>query len=343
MKAVVYDAPRSFAVRDVPVPKPGPGELLIRVLASGVCGTDLHLHEGQFMAAWPMTPGHETIGHVVALGAGVTGFAVGQFVAVNPNRSCGGCAYCREGRPLLCVALTGAGTTRPGGFAELLKVPADDVFDVEGLDPDVAVFTEPLACVVHGVDRARVMPGASALVIGAGPTGLLLAQLLARAGAASVTSADIAAFKLRTAEALGVDRTLLMDRNDLAGDVARLRALAGPGADGYDLVVDATGIGAVGEACPSLARNGGTILLYGVADERDRIRISPYEVFRRELTILGSMAEIDTFPNAIALLRSGRVRTDGIISHRFGLEDYGTALDTLRHDPTAHKLVIQPA
>lgn len=342
MQAVVYDAPRSFAVRDLPTPDPGPGQVLLRVLRAGVCGTDLHLHEGQFMAAWPMIPGHEVVGVVERLGPGVEGFRVGEQVAVNPNRSCGACGYCREGRPLLCVALTGVGSSRPGGFAELVAVPAADTFSVEGLDPDVAVFTEPTACVVHGVERARIRVGSSALVIGAGPTGLLLAQLIAAAGAAKVLVADIAGFKLRTAASLGIERTFLMDRADLAGDVARLRALAGPEQDAWDLVVDATGVGAVGEVCPSLARNGGTILLYGVADEADRVAISPYELFRRELTILGSMAEIDTFPPAIAVLRSGRVRTAGIISHRFGLGDYGRALETLRHDPTAHKVVIQP-
>jgi D-arabinitol dehydrogenase (NADP+) len=225
-------------------------------------------------------------------------------VALNPNASCGRCGYCREGRPLLCRALTGLGSSRPGGFAQYMTAPAAQVFSVAELDPDVAVFTEPVSCVVHGVDRLGAVPGSSALVFGAGPTGLILAQLIAATGAAHVTVADIVAFKLEVARALG----------------------------------KAT----VAEACLPLTRNGGTVLLYGVADERDRITISPYELFRRELTIIGSFAEIISFPAAIAVLRSGRVRTEGIISHRFDLDGYGTALETLRRDPTAHKVVIAP-
>jgi D-arabinitol dehydrogenase (NADP+) len=295
------------------------------------------------MAAYPMIPGHETVGTVERIGDGVEGLRPGELVALNPNASCGRCGYCREGRPLLCRALTGLGSSRPGGFAQYMTAPAAQVFSVAELDPDVAVFTEPVSCVVHGVDRLGAVPGSSALVFGAGPTGLILAQLIAATGAAHVTVADIVAFKLEVARALGVDRTYLMDPADLAGDVARLRDLAGVDQDGgYDIVADATGKATVAEACLPLTRNGGTVLLYGVADERDRITISPYELFRRELTIIGSFAEISSFPAAIAVLRSGRVRTEGIISHRFDLDGYGTALETLRRDPTAHKVVIAP-
>jgi D-arabinitol dehydrogenase (NADP+) len=176
-------------------------------------------------------------------------------------------------------------------------------------------------------------------VFGAGPSGVLLAQAIARSGAAHVTVAARSVDKLETARALGIDRTFVMDRSDLAGDVARLGHLS---EGGYDIVVDATGDPAVAGTCVGLARNGGTVLLYGVVDEHDHIRISPYEVFRRELTILGSMAEIDTFPAAIAALRSGRIRTDGLITHRFGLDAYGQALDLLRSGGAVHKMVIVP-
>jgi D-arabinitol dehydrogenase (NADP+) len=339
MRAVVYDAPGTFSLRNAPVPEPRRGEVRVRVLRTGVCRTDLHLHDGQFMAVYPMTPGHEIVGIVDAVGDDVEEPATGRQVAVNPNAGCGRCAYCREGRPLLCVSLSGIGSTLPGGFAEFVIAPATQVFDVDGIDPDVAVFTEPVACVMHGVERLRPAPGSSALVFGAGPSGVLLAQAIARAGAAHVTVTARSVDKLETARALGVDRTFVMDRSDLAGDVVRLRHLS---EGGYDIVVDATGDPAVAETCVGLARNGGTVLLYGVADEHDQIRISPYEVFRRELTILGSMAEIDTFPAAIAALRSGRIRTDGLITHRFGLDAYGQALDLLRTGGAVHKMVIVP-
>lgn len=273
MKAVVYDAPRSFTVREVPTPDPGPRDVRVRVLQSGVCGTDLHLHEGQFMASYPMIPGHETVGVVDCAGSEVEGLEPGTQVVLNPNSSCGSCPFCREGRRLLCSHIAGLGSNRPGGFAEYVVAPVEQVFSAEGLDPDTAVFTEPTSCAMHGVDVLRPPPGSTALVLGAGATGLLLAQLVARSGAAHVTVAAPVAFQLRAAHALGADSTFEMDRDDLPGDVARL--LERSGGSGYDVVIDATGVARVSEACLPLTRSGGTALLYGVADEKDRIQVSP--------------------------------------------------------------------
>jgi D-arabinitol dehydrogenase (NADP+) len=216
-------------------------------------------------------------------------------------------------------------------------VPARLVFSVDGLDPDISVFTEPTACAMHGVTTLGPPPGSSALVFGAGPTGLLLAQLIARGGAASVTVAASSAFKLSRAEELGVDRTFLMDRANLAGDAAALLAASG----GFDVVVDATGSAAVSEQCVPLTRSGGTVMFYGVTEPEDLVRVSPYDVFRREITIKGSFAEIDSFPAAIAALRTGRARTEGLITHRFKLDDYAGALDALRGDRTVHKIIIE--
>jgi D-arabinitol dehydrogenase (NADP+) len=340
VRAVVYEAPRRFSVREVPTPEPGAGEVRVRVIQTGLCGTDLHLHDGRFMAVYPMVPGHEVLGVVDALGEGVVHPALGTRVAVNPNASCGSCPYCREGRPLLCDALTGIGSNLPGGFAEYVVAPAVQVFDVGGLDDDTAVLVEPTSCAAHAVDVIAPRHGSTALVIGAGPTGILLAQLLRSAGAACVTVAAPTAFKLELATTLGVERTVLMDRGDLDGSVRRLTELSG-GA-GYDLTVDATGAAAVAEVLLPLTRNGGTAVFYGVTDEADRVSVSPYDVFRRELTIKGSFAEISSFPAAIAALRSGRARTTGLVTHRFGLDDYGDALEALRSDRTAHKVVVVP-
>jgi D-arabinitol dehydrogenase (NADP+) len=337
MKAVVYDSPRSFTITEIPTPDPGPGEVRVRVRQTGICGTDLHIHNGKFFAEFPLTPGHELVGPVDALGDGTEGFRVGEYVAVNPNLNCGHCEYCRVGRTLMCANLKGLGTNWPGSFAEYVVVPADLVFSVDGIDPDTSVFTEPTACAMHGVTTLSPPPGSSALVFGAGPTGLLLAQLIARGGAASVTVAASSAFKLSRAEDLGIDRTFLMDRADLAGDAAKLKAASG----GFDLVVDATGAAAVSEQCVPLTRSGGTVMFYGVTEPEDLVRVSPYDVFRREITIKGSFAEIDSFPAAIAALRTGRARTEGLITHRFKLDDYAGALDALRSDRTVHKIIIE--
>ena len=151
-----------------------------------------------------------------------------------------------------------------------------------------------------------------------------------------MTVAASSGFKLKRAEELGIDATYLMDRADLPGDAARLKAASG----GFDIVVDATGSAAVSEQCVPLTRSGGTVMFYGVTEPEDRVQVSPYDVFRREITIKGSFAEIDSFPAAIAALRSGRARTTGLITHRFTLEEYADALDALRNDRTVHKIII---
>jgi D-arabinitol dehydrogenase (NADP+) len=339
MKAVLYDAPRSYSVAEVPVPEPGPGEVRIKVDQIGICGTDLHIHEGDFNAVFPLIPGHELVGVVDRLGEGVGRFRPGEQVTVNPNVHCGLCQYCLAGRLILCENLKGYGSNFPGFFAEYVAVPERLVFSVEGLDRDTAVFAEPAACAMHGVETLQIRPGSSALVFGSGPTGLLLAQLIAHGGASSVTVAAPSAFKLETAEALGVDRTVQIDRGDAEANLRRLRERS-PRGDGYDIVVEATGSTAVGDICVPLTRNGGTVLIYGVTRNEDLVRFHPFDVFRREITIKGSFAEITSFAAAIDAMRNGRIRTAGMITHRFGLDDYGKALDALANDPTAHKVVL---
>lgn len=338
MRAVVYDAPRSFAVRTVERPTAGPGEVVVDVDLAGVCGTDLHLHEGGFFASFPLTPGHESTGTVRAVGEGVTHLAVGQRVAVDNASSCGRCARCSRGQHLFCEDFRSLGVNGPGGFAESLVSPAHKVYPADDLAPDVAVLAEPLACAVHGLDVLALRPGADVLVIGAGTTGLLLSQLLIHGGAGQVTVAAPTAFKLELAEAYGVDRVVQVTRD--AGETARTLATLQP--DGFDVTIDVTGASSVVEMLPSLTADDGTVFVYGMCDEDARVAWSPYEIFRRQLTVKGSFAQVDCLDRALAFLRSGRVRTDGLVTHRFPLEAYGEALETLRSDPTSLKVLVEP-
>ena len=339
MRAVVYKAATQFAVTNVPDPEVGRGEVRIKVDQVGICGTDLHIHHGEFGAVFPLIPGHEVVGTVDRLGDGVDRFAIGEQVTVNPNVYCGHCSYCMAGRLVLCENLANFGVSMDGFFAELVTAPVSQVFSVEGLPRDTAVFAEPAACAMHGLETLAVRPGASALVLGAGPTGLLLAQLLGTGGAASVTVAAPNETKLATASALGADNVVTIDRHDAGSNIEALRA-ASPLGDGYDYVVEATGASVVGDICVPLARNGGTVLIYGVTRADETLTVHPFDVFRREISIKGSFAEMTSFGAAIAALRAGRVRVDGIITHRFGLEQYGDALDALQRGTGVHKAVI---
>jgi D-arabinitol dehydrogenase (NADP+) len=339
MRAVVYDRPRSFAVAEVETPEPGPGEVRLRGAITGVCGTDLHIHEGGFDSRYPLIPGHEIVGVVDRLGDGVEWLQTGELVAADNTVLCGHCYYCRRDEPLFCKNFYSLGVNGPGGFADYVLVRAEKCFAVDDLSLEVAVMIEPTACVVHGLDVLALRPGSDVLVFGAGPTGLLLAQLLLHGGAARVTVAAPTRFKLDLARSYGVDETVRLDRADPSVGLRELRLMA---PEGFDAVVEATGAVPVLERAVELTKMGGTLMVYGMAAAEDRLAISPYEIFRRQLTIKGSFAQTHCFDRAIALLRSGRVRTDGIVTHRFNLDGFGQALDALSHDPTCLKSAILP-
>jgi D-arabinitol dehydrogenase (NADP+) len=338
MKAVVYSAPREFSVREVPLPEPGPGDVRVRVELAGVCGTDLHIHDGTFFATFPLTPGHEMVGTIEAMGPGVTELEPGDRVVVNGNSSCGACDFCNEGRPLQCLRLSALGVTGPGGFAEAVVSPASRCVGVGDLDAEVAVFAEPAACATHGMEILGLRPGSNALVLGSGPTGLLLAQLLMHNGGAHVTVAAPTRFKLEVASQLGVDEVIEISRDPAnAFDVLRARR-----PQGWDAIVVATAAPSVFEIATPLTRSGGTVLWYGVTKPDDRVPVSPYDVYLREITIKGSFAQVTSFRHAVGELQSGRIRTAGLTTHVFPLDAFGQALEAVRSDAACLKAVVDP-
>jgi D-arabinitol dehydrogenase (NADP+) len=339
MRAVVYAGPRDFSVQEVPAPHAGPGEVVVRTSLAGVCGTDLHIHNGGFISSFPLTPGHESVGVVLEVGEGVSHVEVGQRVAVDNASACGRCTKCTRGQHLFCDNFLSLGVNAPGGFAEALVSPAHKVYAVADLDDEVAVFAEPLACAVHGMDVLALRPGADVLMVGSGTTGLLLAQLLIHGGAGRLTVAAPTEFKLALAAAYGVDRVVSVTRDaDLT-----FHTLIELAPEGYDVAIDATGASSVVQRLPELVGADGTVFVYGMCDADDRVRWSPYDIFRRQLDIKGSFAQVNCFDRSLAMLRSGRVRTDGLITHRFSLDQYADALDAVESDPSCLKAVVTPS
>lgn len=324
MKAIVYDGPRSFAYRDVAEPSPGDDEVVIRVRACGVCGTDLHIHEGEFGPRFPLIPGHEFAGEIAAVGNAVHDWRPGDRVVANCNRSCGACFYCRRGQFLRCENLVAYGIQLDGGFAELLRVKASDVFALRSLPWREAVMVEPTACAVHGVTVLNVKPGADVLMFGAGPTGQVLGQLLKLNGAASLTVAAPAGPKLDLAGRLCADNVVAIDRDD--PEVHR-RALHQISANGFDYVVEATGAPMMCAEAVRQARRGGEVLIYGVYPDGETFSVNPFDVFRKEITIKGSFAQIDDFGRSLAYLESGLVKVDEIVSDEFALKEWDRALE----------------
>ncbi|MBE7211842.1 MAG: zinc-dependent alcohol dehydrogenase family protein [Gluconacetobacter diazotrophicus] len=325
MKAIVYDAPRSFSYRDVPVPELDADEVLIRTRACGLCGTDLHIHEGEFAPRFPLVPGHEFAGEIAALGRDVRGLSEGARVVANCTSACGHCFHCRRGEVLYCENLVITGIQANGGYAEYLTVKAASVF---ALSPTLswkeAVMVEPLACAVHGMDVLAMRPGSQVLMFGAGPTGQLLAQLLKRNGAVDLTVAAPAGPKLVLAERLSADRVVAVDRNDPGRHRTALRDIS---ANGFDVVVEATGVPAMAAEAMAQVRRGGTLLIYGVYPEGATFALNPYDVFRNEITVKGSFAQIHDFGRALAYLQSGAVRAGDIVTDEFALADWDRALD----------------
>jgi D-arabinitol dehydrogenase (NADP+) len=200
------------------------------------------------------------------------------------------------------------------------------------------MFAEPMACVIHGLDVLALSPGSRVLLFGAGPTGLLLTQMLATSGAGSLTVAAPTRAKLQLAAARGANHIVLVDRDDPAAATERLRELAGLG---FDVVIDATGVVTVLDQAIPLLRVGGTVFVYGMTAENAKWTVSPYDIFRRELVIKGSFAQQFSFDRAVEALRDGRVDTTGMITHRFGLDRYAEALAAIA-DSSCIKAVITP-
>jgi D-arabinitol dehydrogenase (NADP+) len=337
MKAAVYSQPRELSITDIATPQPGPGEVRIRLVRTGVCGTDVHLHDGEFFPVYPLIPGHEIVGRIDSVGAEVTDIGVGQLIALDNMLVCGVCVNCQRARPAFCANLKALGVTNPGGFADYVVAPAGKCHAVDDLDLDTAVLAEPTACAVHGLDILAPAPGSNILLLGAGPTGLILAQLLRASGSGRLTVAAPTQFKLDIATSYGADHTVRIDRGTSLTDT-EIPAIA---PEGFDIVIDATGSASILGQCLALTRDGGTLFVYGMCPETAAVNWSPYEIFRRELTIKGSFSQAFSFSRALEFLRTGRVRSDGLITHRFPLERYADAIETSRNDRSCIKAVIE--
>jgi 2-desacetyl-2-hydroxyethyl bacteriochlorophyllide A dehydrogenase len=328
--AVVVERPGKVTIQQVDDPAPGPREVLVRVEACGICGTDLHILDGDLPAArYPVIPGHEFCGEVVAAGFQVEHLQVGDFVAVDPNLYCGECRFCQAGRNNLCENYAAIGVTTGGACAELVTAPAANAFVLPpGLPRAWGTLVEPLACAVHGFDQLGVRLADRYLVYGAGTMGLLMAQLAQRAGAVGVDVVDVKPSRLPVAERLGADRTATT-----ADELDRPQ--------GWGVVIDATGaVPAIEDGLRRVAP-GGTFLMFGVAPGEATAGFSPFRVYNQEITITGSMAVLHSFARARDLLVSGAIDADAMITDRFPLDSYEAAIAAFRGG-TGLKLQVAP-
>ena len=328
-------ATRLFAVGDLrtvdlPDPQPGSGDVLVRVQAAGICGTDRHLYHGEFPCRPPVTLGHEFCGTVVALGPGTTGPAPGTLVTCDPNISCGTCPACRAGRVNLCATLCAVGIAQDGGFATYATFPAHRAITLPSLlDPVAGAFCEPLACCLHGIDLGAPQPGQRVIVLGGGVIGLLTAQLAHLAGAEVM---------LVTRQTSKRDLALDLGATVTAGTVAEALALW-PG--GADLVMECAGVPETVEAAPRLTRAGGRIVVLGVLPMGTRVAIEPFDLLFREIALLFAFINPHTQGRAGDLIASGRIVTAPLVWRRIGLDE---AVDAIARParPGEVKVIILP-
>ncbi len=319
MRALVLDHPGSFRVADVPDPTPQAGQVVVKVECCGICGTDLHILDGEFPPTpYPITPGHEFAGTVVARGADVKpDLPIGARVAVDPSLYCGYCRRCRAGRDNLCENWAAIGDTVDGAFAEFVAVPAVNAYRLpDHLDGQYGAMVEPLACAVHGMRRLSPVFGEPTVVVGAGTMGLMMLQLLLHAGAGPVAVVDRVSDRLEVARKLGAAQAVT---NADALDGAR-----------FGVAVDATGVPPAIEAAIGLLDRGGRMLVFGVSPAEAAIGISPFRVYNDEITITGSMAILRSFGQAVDLLASGAVDPRPLLGEPLPLERWGEAVDRVR-------------
>ncbi|WP_128429898.1 zinc-dependent alcohol dehydrogenase family protein [Streptomyces cyaneus] len=329
MKAAVIEAPGNVTVTTVPDPTPGPREVVVDVAACGLCGTDLHILQGEFAPTLPVVPGHEFAGEVVGLGSEVTELAIGDRVAVDPSLYCNECRYCRAGRNNLCDRWRAIGVTVAGGAAEYAVAPvANCVRLPDHVDVQDAALIEPLSCAVRGYDVLNSRLGSHVLIYGSGTMGLMMLELAKRTGAASVDVVDVNPERLTTAEKLGCSQAALS-----ADELGRPA--------GWDVVIDATGNAAAIQDGLDRVAKAGTFLQFGVSDYATTATISPYRIYNQEITITGSMAVLHSYERAAELFATGVLDPQVFISHRLPLTEYPQALDRFAAGQ-GRKIVVLP-
>ncbi|WP_053730713.1 zinc-dependent alcohol dehydrogenase family protein [Streptomyces sp. WM6378] len=329
MKAAVISSPGVVSIETVDDPAPGPREVVVQVAACGLCGTDLHILQGEFAPSLPIVPGHEFAGEVVALGAEVDTLSLGDRVAVDPSLYCNECHYCRIGRNNLCERYAAIGVTTGGAAAEFALAPAANCVRLpDHVRTEDAALIEPLSCAVRGYDVLRSPMASHILIYGSGTMGLMMLELAKRTGAATVDVLDVNPQRLATARELGCTNAAAA-----ADEIERPR--------GWDVVIDATGSErAIQDALGRVAR-GGTYLQFGVADYAARATIEPYRIYNQEITITGSMAVLHSYERAADLFAAGVLDSEIFISDRRPLTDYAAALAQFQAG-VGRKILVTP-
>lgn len=311
MKGAVFYGKHDLRVEETDMPKVGPEDVLIQVKACGVCGTDVHIYEGDKGAADVTPPtilGHEFSGVVAEAGAEVTNYKVGDRVCIDPNCYCGKCDFCRNGIAHFCTDMIGYGTTVNGGFAEYCSVNQRQVYKLgDNTSFEQGAMTEPVACCLHGVDMCNIKPGSSVVVIGGGMIGLLMLQLAKLAGAARIALLEPVESKRQVAKELGADICIDPIKEDIK------KALKAAGMEWVNTVIECVGRTSTIEQAIDIVGNKGTVMMFGLTKPDDTVAVKPFQIFQKEIELKASFINPYTQARALELIDAGKLDVSSMV------------------------------
>lgn len=334
MKVSVLNGVGDVSVQERDIPKVGADEVLVKIGAVGVCGSDVHYYEhgriGPYVVDSPLVLGHEAGGIITAVGDEVTTLTIGQRVSLEPGIPCRSCTQCLAGRYNLCPDVAFFATPPyDGAFAQFVAVPAAFAYPIpDSMSDDAAGLIEPLSVGVWACQRAQVGPGSTVLITGAGPIGLIAAQAARAFGATSVTVSDVNPHRLALAESLGLRAINVAETSLADADIEP------------DVLLECSGNARATWDAISITARAGRVVLVGMGGDTVELPLS--YVQDRELVITGAFRYANTWPTAIELVASGKVDLDAMVTGHFGLDEVETALKAGREDPTAVKVMVCP-
>ncbi len=337
MKAAVFYGKEDLRVEEVAIPQLRDDEVLVRVHACGICGTDAHIFCGDEGAA--ATPkgtvlGHEFAGEIVAVGEAVNGFSVGDRVCVDPNKLCNECCYCKSGIGHFCKSMIGIGTTVNGGFAEYCAVPASQLYRFpESITYEAAAMTEPVSCCLHGIDLCNIRPGSTVAVIGCGMIGLLMLQLACLSGAATIIAIEPIKEKREIALSLGADYAF----DSMAAD---FKEQLGAVTDRIETVIECVGKTVTVEMAIDIAGNASTVMLFGLTAPGDEVAVKPFTLFKKEITLKSSFINPYTFSRALSLIESGKIDVTSMIYAKRPLSELPEILSDARKRAAGKYVIV---